>query len=207
MSDGSSKPKFSEMFRSALAPRPPIEVDKDAPNPVPRGVKVSGWLAIASGLLNLLVGALNAILRHSFIDDAVVQLNTEIATCNANGTGIGAAVTSTDTSDAVTLCKSLQVPTQAMIDNALSSSLTFGLILAVVGAASIFGGFGVIRGAVWARRLLTPLGALLLIGTMLGLLSGWLIFGAALLMLVALTQLYVGKGANYYIRAKAKGVK
>ncbi len=207
-SDGRyNRPRIGDMLKSAFAPRQPIDVDPDAPNPIPRGVKIGGGLIIASGAINLFFGLYSAILRNSLVDDAVSQYNALIDSCRASGIGIGSEVTSTDTSDTVTQCKSLAPLTQQAIDNALSSALTYGIIMAVVGIGAIIAGVGVLKGGVWARRLATPLGALLLIATFLNLLATLPGFVATLLIIVGLTLLYIGKGANYFIRAKAKGTR
>lgn len=201
--DGSSRPRFMDTFKAALAPRAPISLDKDAPNPLPKTVKVSGWLALVAGALTFGVGLLYIFNRHSSVQMALDQ----IATCKADGIGVGAAVTTTETSDVVTLCRSLIDPTADQVASALSSLLMTGLILVAVGMGVLVGGYAVLRGTRWGRRIITVLGALLLIGTMLGLFSHLLLLVAALLLLVGLALVYVGKGANYYIRAKAKGVK
>ena len=203
INDGSNRPRFLDNMKAALAPREPIKIDPDAPNPVPRTVKVAGWLSIVAGLINFGLGILALFQREPIIQSVIKN----VAECKAEGVGVGAAVTTTDTSDFITLCKSLGDYTAADYDAARSSFLTTAIILLVVGAAGMFAGYGVTRGARWARMLMTAIGVLLLIATMLQILSSPLILLAALIMIVGLALCYVGKGAAYYIRAKAKGVK
>jgi hypothetical protein len=206
-SDGSSRPKFGDMLRSALSPRPTPDVDPNAPNPIPRTVKVSGVMIMVSGAINLAFGLYYILIRQSLVDAGVDFWNNEIDACRASGIGIGAEVTTTETSDQITQCKALAPLTQDMISGALQQYLLIGLVMAIVGAGSIVAGVGVFKGAVWARRLATPIGALLMIGTFLNLFASLPAFAATLLMIVGLTLLYVGKGANYFIRAKAKGLR
>jgi len=206
-SDGTNRPKFGDMLRSALTPRPPAKFDPDEPNPIPKSVRWSGGLFTASGAINLVFGLYYLLIRHNLVDSGVNFWNQQIDECRAAGIGIGAEVTTTDTSDLITQCKSLTPLTQDMIDGALSQYLLIGIVMAVVGAGSIVAGVGVFKGAVWARRLATPLGALLMIGTFLNLFASLPSFVATLLVIVGLTLLYVGKGAGYFIRAKAKGAR
>jgi uncharacterized membrane protein HdeD (DUF308 family) len=203
MNDGSNRSRFMDTIKSALAPREPVKIDPGAPNPIPRTVKIAGWLSIAAGLLNFALGILTMVQRNPYVQGVM----DNVAECKAQGIGVGAAVTTTDTSDFITMCKSLGDYTAAQYDSARSALLVTAAVLIVVGLAGAWAGWGVTRGARWARTLMTAIGALLLISTMLQLLASPLVLIAALLMLFGLALCYVGKGANYYIRAKAKGIK
>ncbi len=203
MNDGPNRPRFIDSMKSALSPRAPIKIDPDAPNPIPRTVKIAGWLAVVAGVLNFGLGTLTMLQRNAYIQGVI----DNVAQCNAQGVGVGAAVTSTDTSDFVTVCKSLGDYTAAQYDGARSALLVTAIVLIVVGLASAWSGWGVVHGARWARTLMTAIGVLLLVSTLLQLLASPLVLLAALLMAIALAMCFVGKGASYYIRAKAKGVK
>lgn len=203
MNDGSSRPRFMDTFKSALAPRAPIKIDPEAPNPIPRTVKIAGWLTFVAGSITAATGLLYIFNRHSSVQLAL----DEIATCKAQGVGVGTAVTSTDTGDFATLCKSLIDPTQDQVDSALSSLLMTGIIVLALGLITLGAGWGGVKGARWGRRLASGSGAVLLIGTVLGLFTHVLLLIAALLLVIGLALVYTGKGATYFIRAKAKGAK
>ncbi len=203
MFNGSGRPRFIDTFRAALSPREQITVDPDAPNPMPRTVTVAGWLTLAAGLLTAVVGLLYIFGRHASIQGALDQ----IVQCKQQGVGVGAAVSTTDSSELATTCKSLIDPTAEQVSSALTSLLYTGVIVLVVGLGVLFAGYGLLKGTRWGRRMATILGALLLIGTMLGIFAHLFLLLAALLLIISLSLTYVGKGATYYIRAKAKGVK
>jgi uncharacterized membrane protein len=207
MNDGSSRPRFMDTFKAALQPREPIKVDPDAPNPVPRTVTIAGWMTLVAAVVTAFVGALYIFGRETSIRSALDQIDNQINECNAQGIGIGSAVTTTDTSDLITLCKTVAVPTADQIASARSTLLMVGIVLVVIAVALGVGGYFLLRGTRWARRVVTVAGGLLLIGTMLQLFGSPLLLVSALILLIAMAMCYVGKGATYYIRAKAKGVR
>ena len=166
-------------------------------------MKWAGGLAIVSAVLNFGLGVLTLVQRNPYIQGVM----DDVARCKDQGIGVGAAVTTTDTSDFITLCKSLGDYTAAQYDTARSALLVTAIVLIVVGLGSGWAGFGVIKGTRRGRLMMTVLGILLLVATMLQILSSPLVLLSALLMLIGLSLLYIGKGATYYIRAKAKGVK
>lgn len=204
MNNGSGRPRFMDTFKAAMVPRGPVNLDPNAPNPIPRTVKIAGGLSLFSGLLALFVG-INAVLtRHSVIDG----LLADIQSCTDQGIGLGTAVTTTDTSDLITYCKSIpSAPTADQVSGALSQLLMIGIVVTVIGIGLLVGGYGLFKGARWARRVVTTVGALLLVGTMLNLFGNALLLLGGLLVLVGLAMLYVGKGATYFIRAKAQGIR
>jgi hypothetical protein len=203
MNDGSNRPRFMDSIKSALAPREPVKFDPEAPNPIPRTVKIAGWMAVIAGLLNFGLGVLTMVQRNPYVQSVI----DNVAKCKDQGIGVGDAVTTTATSDLITLCKGLGDYTPDQYASARSALLVTALVLMVLGLASAWSGWGVTKGARWARKMMTALGAVLLISTLLQILASPLVLLAALLMLIALAMCYVGKGASYYIRAKAKGIK
>jgi len=128
-SDGTNRPKFGDMLRSALSPRPAPDVDPNAPNPIPKSVRWSGGLITASGAINLVFGLYYLLIRHNLVDSGVNFWNNEIDACRASGIGIGAEVTTTETSDQITQCKALAPLTQDMISGALQQYLLIGLVM------------------------------------------------------------------------------
>lgn len=193
-----------DTFKSALAPRTPINLDKDAPNPLPRTVKIAGGFSMFAGLVALFVGVNAVLTRNSVIDG----LLADIKSCTDQGIGLGTAVTTTDTSDLITFCKSIASnPTADQISGATSQLLLIGVIVSFIGVGLLVGGYGLLKGFRWARLLVTSVGALLLIGTMLGFFGNALLLLGGLLVLIGLAMIWVGKGATYFIRAKAQGQK
>lgn len=202
MNDGSGRPRFMDTFKSALAPRAPINLDKDAPNPIPRTVKIAGGFSMFAGVVSLFVG-LNAVLtRNSVIEGLLV----DIRSCTDQGIGLGTSVTTTDTSDLITFCRSIASnPSADQISGAKSQLLLIGVVVTFIGIGLLVGGYGLLKGFRWARQLVSAVGALLLIGTMLGFFGNALLLLGGLLMLIGLAMVWVGKGATYFIRAKAQG--
>lgn len=204
MNDGSGRPRFMDTFKAALAPRAPIVIDKDAPNPIPRTVKIAGAFAVLAGVASILTGALYVTTRQATVD----SLYANIQQCTDANIGLGDAVTATSPEDLVAICKTIaRIPTDEDISTFMSSSLMVGIVLLVIGIAALTSGIFLFKGARWARRLVTTVGAVLLVGTMLGLFGGLLLLVASLLMLIGLAMIWVGKGATYFIRAKAQGLK
>ncbi len=186
-----------------MAPRELPNFDPDEPNPIPRTVKIAGWLFVAGGLLNLFSGALLLVKRQELIDSVLAQ----VADCKSQLGAIGAAITSTDTSDFVTTCKSLIEPTPEVVSGWNTSLTIISVVGLVIGFGLTWSGWNIVKGARWARKLVTVVGGLLLALTMLGFLGNLYNLASALFSVVGLALVYIGKGATYYIRAKAKGIK
>ncbi len=204
MNNGSGRPRFMDTFKAAMAPRQPVNLDPDAPNPIPRTVKIAGAFSMFAGLVAVFVG-INAVLtRNAVIDDIL----TQIRSCTDEGWGLGTAVTTTESSDLITFCRSVaSVPTQDQILGAKGQLLTIGIVVTIIGIGLLVGGYGLLKGARWGRILVSTVGAMLLIGTMLGFFGNALLLLGGLLVLIGLAMLWVGKGATYFIRAKARGVR
>lgn len=203
ISDGSQRPSFKDSLKAALAPRDPVQIDKDAPNPLPGSVKIAGWLGVVSGVVNAGLGILTLMQREPYIQ----SVRDQVQRCKAEGVGFGEAVPAGDTSELANSCRGLADFTPDQFAGAESALLVTAIALLVVGLVTAFAGWGITRGAVWARRLLTVVGVLLLVATMLQLLASPLVLLSAMFLLVSLALLYVGKGATYYIRAKGQGVR
>ncbi len=204
MNDGSGRPRFMDSFKAALAPRGPVNIEPGTPNPIPSTVKIAGGLAMFGGLVSLFVG-LNAVLTRNSV---IAGLLADIRSCTDRGIGLGPAVTTTETSDLITFCRSIaNNPSADQVSGAKSQLLMIGLVVTLIGVGLLVGGFGLLKGFRWARRVVTTVGALLLVGTMLGIFGNALLLLSAMLMLVGLAMVWVGKGATYFIRAKAQGLK
>lgn len=204
MNNGSGRPRFMDTFKAAMAPREPVNLDPDAPNPIPRTVKIAGGFSMFAGVVAVFVG-INAVLTRNSVIDGLLA---DIRSCTDQGIGLGTGVTTTDSSDLITFCKSIaSAPTADQISGARTQLLMIGIVVTVIGIGLLVGGYGVLKGARWARRLVTVVGALLLVGTMLGFFGNALLLLGGLLVLVGLAMLYVGKGATYFIRAKAQGLR
>jgi hypothetical protein len=204
INSGSGRPRFMDTFKAAMAPREPVNLDPTAPNPIPRTVKLAGGFSIFAGLVAVFVG-INAVLTRNSVIDGLLA---EIQSCTDQGIGLGTAVTTTDTSDLITFCKSIvSAPTADQISGARGQLLLIGIVVTLIGVGLLVGGYGLFKGARWARLLVTVVGGLLLIGTMLGFFGNALLLLGGLLVLIGLALLYVGKGATYFIRAKAQGAR
>lgn len=196
----SKKPKFTDMMRASLSPREPIEYDPKAPNPIPRSLKISGVLAIIAGVINTALAVYWFTARDSFIQ----QLKDQIAQCKADGIGVGAAVTSTEDTPAVNLCRALVDFTEAQYEQARGQVLILVGVLLVVGIGLIVSGYFVAKGSRWARLALAALATILLIATMMQVISNLLILLTTFLALIATMLTFIGQGANYFIREKMK---
>jgi hypothetical protein len=204
MNKGPGRPRFTDTFKAAMAPRERVDIDPTAPNPIPRTVKIAGGFSVFAGLVSLFVG-LNAVLTRNSVVDGLLA---DIRSCTDQGIGLGTAVSTTATGDLVAFCRSVAgVPTADQISSARGQLLMIGVMVTVIGIGLLIGGYGLFKGARWARRLVAAVGGLLLLGTFLGFFSNALLLIGSLLVLIGLAMLYVGKGATYFLRAKAQGIR
>ncbi len=195
------RPGFMESLKTSFIPKP-VEFDSNEPNVLPTTVKVAGWLAIVGGLLNLSSGGILLASKDGLIEAAIDQVQE----CNDVVGGTGTNVTGTEPTDLVTLCKTFQNDiTPAIIRDADSRFLTMAIIGLVIGVALVASGYMLSKGKRWARRVVSSIALLLVLMVFLSLIYDLLTLGSAVLLVIGLAMVYVGKGATYFVRAKAEG--
>lgn len=196
------RPGFLDSLKTSFIPKP-VEYDSDQPNVLPTTVKIAGWLAVVGGLLNLYTGIGLLATKGAIIDQYV----KDVAQCKIDVGGIGDQVTATEPASVVENCKLYSEPTAALLNSADTQLTVLGIISLVIGLALVVAGFFLTRGVRWARRIVTTMGIVLLLLVMLGSGTSLFVLFSGVLVVLGLALVYVGKGATYFIRAKAEGQK
>lgn len=196
------RPGIMDSLRSSFIPKP-VDYDANEPNVLPATVKIAGWLAVVGGLLNLYTGIGLLATKGAIID----QYISDVARCKNDVGGVGAAVTATEPADVVANCKQYSEPTADLLSSANTQLTVLGIISLVIGIVLVVGGFFLTKGTRWARRIVTIMGIVLLVLVMLGSGTSLFVLISGVLVVLGLALVYVGKGATYFIRAKAEGQK
>ncbi|AZI58761.1 hypothetical protein EH165_12085 [Nakamurella antarctica] len=206
MTSPSDKPRRPSMLNGlagAFAPRQ-IDFDPDSPNELPKTVKIAGLLALGAGLLNVFAGFTFVFNRNAYVQ--TFKDNAQICKSLFNGQ-IGDAIPATETSaDAVT-CRASADATTATIANFNSAITTVIVISIAIGLGMLVGGWFLRKGSIGARRSLAVMALLLFAMTVLNFSTGLLMLLSGVMLIAAMGMCFVGKGANYFIRAKAAGRK
>lgn len=197
------RPGILDSLKSSFIPKP-VDYDANEPNVLPNTVKIAGWLAVVGGLLNLYTGIGLLATKGAIID----QYISDVARCKNDVGGVGDLVTATEPAAVVANCKQYTEPTAELLSSANTQLTVLGIISLVIGIALVLAGFFLTKGTRWARRIVTTMGIVLLLLVMLG--SGGtslFVLISGVLVVLGLALVYVGKGATYFIRAKAEGQK
>ena len=188
---------------------PPLPEDDGQPIKPPGTVKAATVLAMLGGLICLIVGGYTLLTTDELLSAAVSSYNQEITNCTTQFQGIGDAVVipagaSEEVNASATTCKSLQVLTEDMISSAKTQNVVFSALVVVIGLLAMVGGWFMQAGARWSRLAVTGAVIISVILTMAFAFSTLLTLAATLLMIVSVMLCFVGKGAVYFARLKAR---
>jgi len=211
LGDARKRPGIFDSFRAAMTPAE-LPPDDGKPLSPPKAVLAATAMAIFAGVLFLFSGAYSLLTVDEGLELQVAAYNAQAADCllpPINGVG-DQAVIPPDASEAIIAqgqaCQKLlyqKVPQDA-IDGARTQIIVVSLVYVVIGIAIATAGWFLRSGAGWSRLLLVGTIALSVIVTMVLQFSNILTLGATLLMVVAVMLCFIGKGAIYFARTKAR---
>ncbi len=206
--DARKRPGIFDTFRAALTPQA-LPVDDGKPITPPTQVRVASVMSLLAGLVFLFIGGVSLATTDSQLDAAVTAYNKSISDCTSQFQGIGDAVVvpagaSADDTTKADQCKQLRELTPDTISAAKTQNIIISVVIVVIGIIAAVGGWFLRPGAKWSR--LTVAGAVVLsvIVTLLFQVSNIFTLGATLLLIVSVMLCYIGRGAIYFARLKAR---
>jgi hypothetical protein len=206
--DARKRHGFMDSFRAALTP-PALPPDDGKPLVRPRAVVIASALAMAAGVIFVLIGGFSIVTTDDQLNQAVAQYNANVATCTSQFGGIGDAVVvpagaSTDVTNQAEACKGYIPLTDEAISGARTQNIMISSIVVVVGLISLVGGWFLRSGHRWGR--ISVIGAVLLsvVLTMLFQVSNLFTLAASLMLIVAVMLCFIGQGGAYFARIKAR---
>jgi len=206
--DARKRPGIFDSFRAAMTPaeRPP---DDGQPIVPPKAVLAATVMSILAGLVFVLIGGVSLATTNDQLSSAVTAYNKAIADCTTQFGGIGDSVVvpagaSSDVTAQGETCKGYRPLTDETISAAKTQNIMISVIIVVIGLIAIGGGWFLRAGAKWSR--LTVVGAVIIsvIVTMLFQVSNIFTLAGTLLLVVSVMLCYIGKGALYFARLKAR---
>ncbi len=206
--DPRKRPGLFDSFRAAMTP-PPLPEDDGQPLRPPGTVTAATVLSLVAGLVFLFIGGVSLATTDEQLDNAVKAYNATIADCVTDFQGIGDAVVvpagaNADVTAKADACKQYRPLTDETISSARTQNIIISVIIVVIGLIAAVGGWFLRPGAGWSR--LTVAGAVVLsiIVTLFFQVSNIFTLAATLLLIVAVMLCYIGRGAMYFARHKAR---
>ena len=208
MGDARKRPGIFDSFRAAMTP-PPLPEDDGLPIKPPGPVTAATVLAMLAGLVFLVIGGFSLLTTDDQLNTAVAAYNDQISSCTTQFQGIGAAVVvpagaSEDVTRAATTCQGMTVLTDETISAAKTQNIIISAVIAVIGVIALAGGWFLRTGVRWSRLAVGGAVVISVILTMAFQVSNLLTLVATLLMIIAVMLCFVGKGAVYFARLKAR---
>jgi hypothetical protein len=208
MGDARKRPGIFDSFRAAMTP-PPLPEDDGQPIKPPGAVTAATVLAMLAGLVFLVIGGFSLLTTSDQLNTAVASYNQAISECTTKFQGIGDAVVvqpgaSADDTSAADVCKQYQPLTDETISAAKTQNIIISAVIVVIGLVALAGGWFLRAGARWARLAVGGAVVISVILTMAFQVSNLLTLVATLLMIIAVMLCFVGKGAVYFARLKAR---
>jgi hypothetical protein len=208
--DPRKRPGIFESFRTAMTPKE-LPPDDGKPLVPPPTIRAATIISILVGVVFVLIGGGTLFTVDSQLEAAVTEYNNAIKDCVTQFGGIGdAAKIPAGSSDDVTAkgqaCQSAQELTDDMISSYKTRSNILSLAFVLIGLVAVAGGWFIRKGAGFGR--LMSAGAvvvLMLLALFLGAQS-IIILAATLLLIVAVMLCFIGKGAMYFARVKARRI-
>ena len=206
--DARKRPGIFNSFRAAMTP-PPLPEDDGQPIKPPGAVTAATVLAMLAGLVFLVIGGFSLLTTNDQLNTAVASYNQAISDCTTKFQGIGDAVVvpagaSADDTAAADVCKKYQPLTDETISAAKTQNIIISVVIVVIGLVALAGGWFLRAGARWSRLAVVGAVVISVILTMAFQVSNLLTLVATLLMIVAVMLCFVGKGAVYFARLKAR---
>jgi hypothetical protein len=208
MGDARKRPGIFDSFRAAMTP-PPLPEDDGLPIKPPGAVTAATVLAMLAGLVFLVIGGFSLLTTDDQLNTAVASYNQAISDCTTKFQGIGDAVivppgASADDTAAADVCKQYRPLTDETISAAKTQNIIISVVIVVIGLVALAGGWFLRAGARWSRLAVAGAVVISVILTMGFQVSNLLTLVATLLMIVAVMLCFVGKGAVYFARLKAR---
>ena len=208
LGDARKRPGIFDSFRAAMTP-PPLPEDDGQPIKPPGTVTAATVLAMLAGLVFLVIGGFSLLTTDDQLNSAVASYNAAISDCTTEFQGIGNAVVvpagaSADVTAAADVCKSYQPLTDDAISAARTQNVIISVVITVIGLVALAGGWFLRTGARWSRLALVGAVIISVILTMAFQVSNLLTLVATLLMIIAVMLCFVGQGAVYFARLKAR---
>jgi hypothetical protein len=206
--DANKRPGIFDSFRAAMTP-PPLPEDDGEPIRPPRTVVVASVMSILAGLVFLLIGGVSLFTTDEQLNNAVAAYNKTISECTTQFQGIGDAVVvppgaSADQVTQADTCRQYQPLTDEAISTAKTQNIMISVVIVVIGVIAVVGGWFLRSGARFSR--LTVAGGVVIsvLVTMMFQVSNLFTLVATLVMIIAVMLCYIGKGAVYFARLKAR---
>ncbi len=208
MGDARKRPGIFDSFRAAMTP-PPLPEDDGLPITPPGSVTAATVLAMLAGLVFLVIGGFSLLTTDDQLSTAVASYNQAISDCTTKFQGIGDAVivqpgASADDTAAADACKQYRPLTAETISAAKTQNIIISVVITVIGLVALAGGWFLRAGARWARLAVAGAVVISVILTMAFQVSNLLTLVATLLMIIAVMLCFIGKGAVYFARLKAR---
>jgi hypothetical protein len=206
--DARKRPGIFDSFKAAMTPRA-LPEDDGQPITPPTTVTAATVISIVAALVFLLIGGVSLATTNDQLNTAVKLYNDSIAECTTKFQGIGNAVVvpSDASADDTTLadsCRQYTPLTDETISSAKTQNILISVIIVVIGLIAAVGGWYLRPGAKWSRLAVAGAVVLSVITTMLFQVSNIFTLGATLLLIIAVMLCYIGKGAIYFARLKAR---
>lgn len=208
MGDARKRPGIFDSFRAAMTP-PPLPEDDGQPIKPPGQVTAATVLAMLAGLVFLVIGGFSLLTTNDQLNTAVASYNQAISECTTKFQGIGDAVVvppgaSADDTSAADVCKQYRPLTDETISSAKTQNIMISVVIVIIGVVALAGGWFLRVGARWSRLAVAGAVVISVILTMAFQVSNLLTLVATLLLIVAVMLCFVGKGAVYFARLKAR---
>lgn len=206
--DARKRPGIFDSFRAAMTP---AELPPDDGKPIspPRAVIAASVMALLAGLVFVLIGGVSLATTDDQLNNAVDAYNSAIADCTTQFGGIGDGVVlpagaNSDVTAKGEACKSYRVLTDDTISAAKTQNIMISVIIVVIGLIAAVGGWFLRPGMRWSRLMVAGAVILSVIVTMFFQVSNIFTLGATLILIIAVMLTYIGKGAVYFARLKAR---
>jgi hypothetical protein len=215
MTSPGSRPKKSGFMANLQAAMvPTVPEDDGRPLVRPRTITIASVLAIVSGVLFILLGALWISTASSQVDNQADLYAKVVGQCNQYFGGIGTSAVPTTVATPSSLGTTL-IPATALPDTcrgitatALSESdkssyrtsiTVISVVLLVVGLATAASGWFLREGRKWTRRVLIGVVLIQLVLAFLFQVSNLFTLVGTLLVVVALSITFLGKASGFFM--------
>lgn len=199
----SARRGFLASLSAALAP-PPIPEDDTGPLRAPKGVITAVVLAMLGGAMYVFSGAVSLVGTNDLLHQARVQYEDQVSTCQSSMGGIGTAITAASPTGQAATCQSLRVLSDTDWSNFHSFSIGIASAYLILGLILIVAGWFLRQGAAWARRAGAGVVVVTVLASMFLGMSTTFILIATLFGVIAVVLCYIGSGAVYFLRVKAR---
>lgn len=206
--DSNKRPGIFDSFRAAMTP-PALPEDDGLPIKPPRPVLAATVLSMLAGLVFVVIGGVSLVTNEDQLNTAVASYNQAISDCTTQFGGIGeaaivAAGATEEVTAKVTACQGYRPLTDEAISAAKTQNMIISVVILVIGLVAAAGGWFLRVGARWSRIAVVGAVVISVVLTMAFQVANLLTLVSTLLLIVAVMLCFVGKGAVYFARLKAR---